>query len=950
MRELSSVHSPQTRYTFGRFELDINKNRLLREGIEIRIGSRATEILKVLVEHCGETVAKDVIFERVWPNTVVHEGNLKVNIAGLRRALSDEGASPITTVPGRGYRFIGSVRREVSSGAESHAGASVPLPAAIALFGRDEDVAALRTRLKTDPIVTVVSTGGMGKTVVATAAAHAAVRSFPDGAAFVDFAAIGDPQFVPTAIAAALHPGMTGADPIAGVIHILRGQRKLLLFDNCEHLLAAIASAAERLVGQLPTLSILATSRMPLRVRGEHVVRLGPLGVCEAELPTAAEALAFPAVQLFAARAAERADYALGDADAPAVAEICRRLDGWPLAIELAARQIAALTAPEIRDALDDRFRLLKLGPPGRPLRHQTLLATLDWCFSLMPDREQGIVSAVSVFASAFTVEGAATVSDLPHAETFDVLARLVSQTSLAAELDGDVIRYRFPETMRAYCLERLRLSGEQPAVLRRHAAFIGATLERAATDWPHRSAREWGQRYGRWLEDLRSALAFTRDDAASRSLYIHLAAAGTVLWNHLSRLDECTVHTGHAVQLLANAGLSGSATEMRLQLALAGATMFSRGIDSGAREALERAHVIAEKLDDSDHRLRSLRMMAGYDLFAGRHDAALATLSTFAEVAARADPSAMPEGETFCAMGETFVGELRTARRRLERLHAHDLQGAEDPRFARFQFDRNVDVGNMLSVVQWLTGQPDSAARTVATTLRHAKSTRHTLSLSNALAFAACPIALWRGDDEATARHLARLDDQIARYGIETWRPVAAHHRAALAVSTRDRSVDAVGLLEGAIADLDATRHRVRKPYYLGTLALAFLQADRVPEAASAIAAALNHAGRQNERWIRPELLRISASIALAEGQPGEAEAILHDALALAEETGALAFQLRIATDLAGLWRAQRPGDARRMLARIHLSFTEGLQTRDLRLAASLLDALAHQNGSAAG
>lgn len=208
-------------------------------------------------------------------------------------------------------------------------------------------------------------------------------RECADGAAFIDLATISDPQFVPAVLATALGLGMTGGDPLASVLHALRLQQRILLFDNCEHLLAAAAAAVDRLVRNLDGVRILTTSREPLRIRSERVHRLRGLACDPRESPTADEARRFPAVDLFATRASERVGFQLTDADAPAVAEICRRLDGNALAIELAATQTAAFPAAQILQMLDDRFRLLKLGPPGAPPRQQSLLATLDWSYGL---------------------------------------------------------------------------------------------------------------------------------------------------------------------------------------------------------------------------------------------------------------------------------------------------------------------------------------------------------------------------------------------------------------------------------------------------------------------------------------------------------------------------------------------------------------------------------------
>lgn len=941
---------PPRSFTFGPFVLIPERQLLLKGEAPVRIGSRSLDILTALVERPGDLLSKRELFSRAWPDTFVEEGNLKVTMAALRRALGEGPgkAQYIATVIGRGYRFIAPVQ---TSGSASLALASTAaatggrdLPAGTThIVGRADAIDAIRRDLDESRLVSIVGAGGIGKTTVAIAAAHAAARERADGAAFIDLAAIGDSQFIPAAIASALGLGMTGGDPLASVVHALKFQQKVLLFDNCEHLVPAVAAAVDRLARHLDDVRILATSREPLRIRGERVHRLRGLECDPRESPTADEARKFPAVELFAMRAFERAGNQLTDADAPAVAEICRRLDGNALAIELAATQTATFPPARILQMLDDRFRLLKLGPPGAPLRQQSLLATLDWSYSLLSEREAALLRAISVFVGVFSVVGATAVSNGSPAEVLDALAQLAAKSLLAMDTSADVVIYRLLETTRAYCLERLRVSGEDQGVRHRHAEHVCAVLEQAASEWVQRPAREWGTAYERVLDDLRGALAWAGRDAANRSLLIRLTVAGSLLWNHFSLTEECRVHVSQAVEELDAAGLAGTAAEMQLQMSLAGTTMFTRGLIPQAMNAMRRAFDIAVQIGDTDYHLRCLRMIAGYELFVGDHDAAIRTLETFASVAAAGDPSALPEGETHLGIAEIFVGRLQSSRRRLERLYEHDLQDFNDSRFARFLYDRNVDVGNVLSNAQWLTGSPDAAVRTAEATVEQALKTKHELSLSNALAVAACPVFFLSGRYQECGRYVAMLDEQVMRHGIVTWRPIALFYRGALTCAQNDASADGVDDLERAVAEFRAINHWVRMPFYLGVLADALAKRGRLGDAETTIRAALDRAHAQNERWCVPELLRIRASILTAEGGSEDAEAVLVESMALAREIGALSWRLRAANDLAKLWRVRsRADDARKMLLPIYSEFTEGFATRDLVVAADLLASLA--------
>ena len=339
--------------------------------------------------------------------------------------------------------------------------------------------------------------------------------------------------------------------------------------------------------------------------------------------------------------------------------------------------------------------------------------------------------------------------------------------------------------------------------------------------------------------------------------------------------------------------------------------------------------------------------MIAAYELFTGEHDAAIRTLETFVSVAATADPSALPDGQTHLGILEIYVGRLQSSRQRLERLYKHDLQDLKDSRFARFLYVRNVDIGNVLSWAQWLTGSPDTSARTAEATVEQALKTKHELSLSNALAVAACPAFFLSGRYQECGRYVAMLDEQVMRHGIAIWRPTALFYRAALAYTQGDASSGTIDDLERAIEEFRNVNYLARMPYYLSVLADALIHCGRLGEAETTIRTALDRAHAQNERWCVPELLRIRAAILAASDRPGEAEAALVESMASALEIGALSWRLRAANDLAKLWRARsRTDDARKMLLPIYNEFTEGFATRDLVVAADLLASLARPDG----
>jgi predicted ATPase/DNA-binding winged helix-turn-helix (wHTH) protein len=944
----TSVAGTSTSFAFGPFTLVPSRQMLLRAGAPVRIGGRALDLLTALVERPGEVVTKAELLARVWPDTAVDETNLKVNMASLRRVLSDGPETPfIATVVGRGYRFVAPVRPsgaiELPSAASKPAAIAHNLPIATArIYGRAEVITAIRRDLDQARLVSIVGAGGVGKTTVAVAVAEQVLDGFGDGVWLVDLATLSDGERTAHAIAATLGVQAHTADMLAVVCAFLRDRQTLLVLDNCEHVIDGAAACIDRILAGAAGVRVLTTSREPLRMAGERVRRLPGLDTPPDSGPVldAPHALEFPAVQLFVERVTEgHAEFQLTDADAPIVAQICRSLDGLALAIELAATRAGAFGVAGLLRQLDDRLRLS--GRRAGPERQRTLAATLDWSYALLDDREAAVLRAIAVFAGGFDLDGAVAVAAGFPADVLEVLASLSAKSLLVLAPAGDGVTGRLLETTRAYALARLRSSGEEPDVRRRHAEHVGAVLERAKREWARRSAREWGASYAPLVDDLRSALAWADADAANPSLFIRLAVTGSALWNHLSLTEECRAAAARAIDHLDAARLTGTATEMELQMALAGATLYTRGPSAASRAALRRTLELAERVGDVDHRLRSLRTLGSHQSFSGEIAAAIQTLETFVAVAAEHDPAAVPDGETHLGICELHAGRLETARRRLERLYQRRPVTLDDARLARFLYDRTVDVGNVLSYAQFLTGYPDAAARTAVATVEQALAVKHGLSLSNALAVAACPVFFLSRRYAECERYAAMLDDHVHRHGIVIWSPTARFFRAALACAGPVVPSRGIEDLEQAVAEYRAINHLSRQAWILAVLADALVRSGRVAEAASTIGDAIARGRATGELWCMPEVLRIQASVLDAQDRAAAAEAVLVDAIAMARDLGGRSWQLRAAYDLARRWAAgSRTADARALLSPIYAEFTEGFATPDLVAAAELIAA----------
>lgn len=512
---------------FGAARLDLAKRRLLIDGAPARLGARAFDLLVTLVERRDRVVGKNELFELVWPDVVVEENNLQVHISTLRKLL---GPQTIATIPGRGYRFTASVTSLDDAAVPASAVASKAETEPEHLYGRAEDLVAVTDLLLQHGLVSIVGAGGIGKTRLAQAIAVAAREQFACRTWWVELSQLSDGAAVPAAIGQAL--GVSGSDdrPALQIVSaLLRHGRSLLVLDNCEHVLDAAADGASALLANVPDLHIMVTSQEPLRLPAEHVYRLKGLASDSAtETP--------PAVALFIARA-RAADPRLqpSSAQLATIADICRRLDGMPLAIELAAARVRLLGVDGLRARLDERFNILTGGTRSVLRRHQTLRATLEWSHQLLSAEERAVFRRLGVFVGGFSLELAQAVAvdeRLDRWTVLDLLGHLVDKSLVVAD-GGEEPRYRLLESTRAFALEQLAAAGETPQLLRRHAdAMLEFARHVEAGHW--RWSEEAQRRHDAELDNMCAAIDWAAAAADTRGLACALFANSRRLWlNH---------------------------------------------------------------------------------------------------------------------------------------------------------------------------------------------------------------------------------------------------------------------------------------------------------------------------------------------------------------------------------------------------------------------------------
>src|SRR5258705_9311265 len=447
---------------FGPFELSIGERVLRRDGQMLPLGDRALDILIYLADRPGEVIAKQGLIDHDWSDVTVEEGSLRVHVAAIRKALGDGqfGNRYIANIKGRGYSFVGSVV-SLSGGTESrnakfrHQGRLPVRP--LMMIGRETVVSEVGDKLRDERFVTLLGPGGIGKTTIALAVGRAAAEEFGGNVYFADLESLTDPRQVAGAVATSLRLALKSKDPGLELVDLVRSRKLLIILDSCEHVIETVALLAEQLYQETEQVYLLTTSRELLKVEGEHCCRVPPLDFPpDGSAQTANAVLRYPAVQLFLRRVTARAgSVVLTDEEAPFVAEMCRKLDGIPLAIELASGQVAALG---LKNTVS-RLELLKLSHRTAVPRHRTLKATLDWSYDLLSDIERIIFRRIALFVGHFTLEATQRIAAEPGSggsAVAGVISRLFRKAFFAARFCRGQPTDRLVKPTRAYTIWRL--------------------------------------------------------------------------------------------------------------------------------------------------------------------------------------------------------------------------------------------------------------------------------------------------------------------------------------------------------------------------------------------------------------------------------------------------------------------------------------------------------------
>jgi predicted ATPase/DNA-binding winged helix-turn-helix (wHTH) protein len=934
-RSNSLTLSPEQAFHFGPYRIYPGQRRVMEADQPLRLGRRAMDILLILLEHAGNVVSKQDLIAGVWPKSVVEDINLRVHMAALRKALGDgqAGQRYIITVAQRGYSFVAPyslvlIEQPPTSEDPTPGGHNLPVRRT-RMIGRQPLVDSLVGHLSRQRFITLVGPGGIGKTTVALRVAEQLIGRYRDGIRLLDLALINDPLMITDHLATLLELSLHAAEPMNSLAAFLRDRQMLLVIDNCEHLIDAVALLSESILRAAPDVHILATSREILRAEGEFVQRLDSLD-CPPPIAVLdqAQALSFSALQLFVERAmASHDSFELTDDELPLVIEICRRLDGIPLAIELAAAQVNGLGLSGLLTQLQGSFRLLTQGCQTMLGRHQTLRATLDWSFELLSPCEQTCLRRLGVFRGGFTLESAAAVIVGEHIEpreVFGSITQLVAKSLLNVEVGDEEVFYRLLDTTRSYALEKLDQAADLPATRERHAERCQTLMYQAQHDWELIPTRTWIERYARGLEDIRSALDWGLNGHGSRALAISLTAASTPLWQELSLLKEHGVYVRRALALLDATPQPCPRLKMALKLALGSACYHTQGGTAETVEAFVCARTLAKHCNDAAGQLRSISGHMAVNLSCGNYQMALEQSLQFDRLGLHGDAVLSLSAQRLRVLALHFAGDQTQARVNAEQVIQRMAQSGHLNRFTHgfgVQYDQSVAALTILARILWLQGRPEQAWRTARQALDIAIQINHGTSICYTLALAGCLIAHHNGDT-CKARELLRLLlEQAQKHSVLLFYTWALHYAQVIDRTAAHSPLQpGVGLIKDIMVTLDT----------------GFVDDDLLQRADTGMAG-----------WSTAEILRAKADEMLAEDCPlktAAAETMLIKALNVAKHQGALAWELRSATTLAQLWQRQgRHPQAHTLLAPIYNRFTEGFSTPDLTSVRQLLTELQH-------
>ena len=872
---------------FGRYAIDRERRCLVNGHDVISLGGRAFDVLVALVEAKGAIVTKDALIERVWKGRFVNDNAIEAQIHALRRSLGSD-RNLIKTVAGKGYCLV-----DVEA-------SRLPPPTNLrpdlsSLVARDDLKAEICASLHRHRLVTLIGPGGFGKSRLSRVAALALLEQFPDGVWMVELAPVDSERFISPAIAGVLDVNLSDPGDVRSLVQALFGKTCLLLLDNCEHLLDAVAAIALEVLSGCPGVRILASSRQALEVDGERIIGIPALGLPRKGAPLQ-ECLSSTAVQLFVQRLLAAGGPLVLQMELSQLVEICRRVDGIPLAIEMAAAAARTLGVREVLRELATSLSILGVSRRAAVPRQQTMEATIAWSYRLLTPPEQMVFRALSLLSGQFTAEAAAAVTAMPRGKLVNVLSSLVGKSLLTVEATEQGSLFHLLEPMRQFARARLDDAGEYAAVASRQAALVLGIFGRLEADIAKLTTVEWLARYKPHLPGLRQALEWSLGEGNDAVTAVQLVVAAEPLWLHLSLVTELLEFADEAGRhVLDHPNLSHEL--VKLAVARGCALLYVSGSTPSTREVLQQGLAEARRIGDGGAQTRSLWALGVASVNAGLNDDALRCMAELTNVTTAS--GSRIDSLIACRVRGSIhhlVGEQHLAQAELGEF----LKGYEEPvgnlPTSHYHFDQQVAGLAFYARVLWLRNDVVRALDVARQALERAVELDHTYSICHALAQASIPLALDQGHLEAAALYSQELVDVSNAHRLSVWMTWSEAYRACLETRT--------GSLKSGIIKLQATLAESRDVPFsmyhcglMGELARAHLSAGDETAGLNILNEAIDRAGRTKELWCLPELLRLKG-LALSRRGPTmalDAAAVFEGAKTLSAQQGALLWQERL-------------------------------------------------------
>lgn len=894
---------------FGPYMLLPKQHVLLKNGEAVSLGSRALLLLIALASRAGELLGKAELLALVWPRLVVEECNLRAQIVTLRRALGEDGDfGYIVTVPGRGYRFVAPVAIQPHTLALPAASDSnADLPGMMnQIIGRDALLDVLQEQLARRRFVTITGPAGIGKTTLVLALANRLRDLYPQGVSFIDLAPVSRGQRVSVVIASALGVNCTNDDPLTTLTNHLASSKALLILDNCEHLLEDSATVVETLLRHAPMCSVLITSREPLHAEGEFVHDLAPLpSPTDTGNMTAAQALSFPAIRLLVERiAAHDLGYVFSDHDVQHAANICHKLDGNALAIEIAAARVRAFGMAHLVELLDGSFRLQMTGRRTALPRHRTLGAALDWTYAMLSPAEQGMLRQLSMFTGLFTLGAVRDVVALVDApDLAQLLENLMDKSLVIACEQGPINRYRLLETTRLYAAQKLVEHAEAQGCALRHATYAMLELKQAVQNLASTSPEAWLGQYGALIDTVRAALDWAYSSSGDHALGVELTLVSVPLWLRLSLVGECHDWVNLGLQTLARSKPIPPRQRMLLLTVSASVMVLTYGSGSKIREAWQQVIEDARMLDDTEHQLRALWGLWNDRCCSNQYREALELADSYI---ALSKSSKSTERELLAkrmrATALFYMADLKGAQQSVIEALSSPLPA--DAHVIDKHFDQRIAARSLKAQIQLLQGNVGPAMLTIEENVGQAISLNHPATLWYTLCLSAIPTTLLVGHLQKTRYYLSLLQDSMAGTDLHIWSQFTLCFESILLIrqGSPEEGVPRLGeVLLQLHEQGDSPLYSLIRGEYAQGLGMLGLE----QQAIEVISETVHIAMARNEQWFVPELLRIKAQLMLRQDKPALlplVKATLCEAMREARLQGADFWTARIAADQARL------------------------------------------------